>query len=195
MKCEFFATKKLKINCSQIPKQFVIKFIYFRKMEKTTLTYKYEGKTWLLLLSGLFFAAAAAFFYYLAVSNDKGLIINNIISLSENGAAIFYWVLFALSMGFVLIMFVGLYFKIKNAPNHLVIDEEKIIIPPIGLRRKTTEIAFSDIESLRETKISGNDMLMIYFNGKETSIHKSLMPNKQAFEEAKAFIIQQWQNK
>ena len=54
--------------------------------------YEYKPSWLIILLCGGMFALAAGFFGVRANSNDRGLIINRVIELSENGATIFYWV-------------------------------------------------------------------------------------------------------
>ena len=64
------------------------------KTNKTDLEiereYKYKPSWLIILLCGGMFALAAVFFGVRANSNDRGLIINHIIELSENGATISY---------------------------------------------------------------------------------------------------------
>ena len=64
--------------------------------------YEYKANLPTLLLGVLLFGVAALFFSYKAQSNVRGLIINGIITLSPEGATIFWWVFAGLSVAFVL---------------------------------------------------------------------------------------------
>src|SRR5258708_29914814 len=65
--------------------------------------FDYRPKWTVIILCALFFGACALVLGAKANANDRGLIINGIIELSAGGATVFYWVLAALSIGFVVI--------------------------------------------------------------------------------------------
>jgi len=77
------------------------------KTNKTDLEiereYEYKPSWLIILLCGGMFVLAAVFFGVRANSNDRGLIINRVVELSENSATIFYRIFCFLSLCFVAI--------------------------------------------------------------------------------------------
>src|SRR5262245_11917941 len=65
--------------------------------------YNYRPKWAIIIFCALFFGACALVLGAKANGNERGLIINGIFELSAEGATVFYWVLAALSVGFVVI--------------------------------------------------------------------------------------------
>jgi hypothetical protein len=83
-----------------------------------------------LALASLLFAGCAAFLWHRAATNDRGLIINGLIELGPGSADIFYAVLTALSLGFVILGALSL-LGIKQLRHYrLVVDDESISLPP-----------------------------------------------------------------
>src|SRR5437763_1577389 len=66
-----------------------------------TREYDYRPKWMIIVLCAMFFRAGALVLGTKANGNDRGLVINGIIELSADSATVFYWVLTALSLGFV----------------------------------------------------------------------------------------------
>jgi len=151
--------------------------------------YKYSANGLMIFLGLLMFGGCSLLFYYKAINNDSALIINNIIQLDINKANIFYWLMFTLSILMTLMFLAGIYFKIKET-NYLIIDNSKIIIPPIGFRRKFTEIPFTKISELDETKVNGNHILTLYFEDEKRDIASSLLKNKKKYLEIKKLIVE-----
>ena len=54
-----------------------------------TLRYHYRPKTWVMAPAGSFFAVCAAVLGYMVRDNDRGLLINGLISLDPGQASIF----------------------------------------------------------------------------------------------------------
>lgn len=159
-------------------------------MNNAIKKYKYQGKWWSIILGLVMFGGTMVLFYNKAMYNDRGLILNGIIELSENGATIFYGVLFVFSLLFVLGAIYGIYFKLKK-PVYLTLDDKKIVLPPVGIQRQTRTILYADIISLEETKVSGQHILTIYTQqGKKGAVLRSMLPKKADYEEVKAFLNQ-----
>lgn len=150
---------------------------------------KYEyGSKWItIVLVILMFGATSVLFFFKAIHNDRGLILNNIVELSENGATIFFWIFFVFSLLFVFAGIIGAYYKLKKK-EYLILKSDSVIIPPIGLRRTKTEIRFSDILLIHETQVNKNSILTLKFNGGKRGIASNLLLNKSDYNDIKIII-------
>lgn len=115
------------------------------------------------------------------------MILNGVITFSQNGASIFYWILAALSLGFVLI---GLLMTIRRLLGtvSLEITETTIRIPHGFIKREFIEVNLSDLLKLSETEVSGQCFLYLHTADRKYCLNCALMPSKEAYEEAKALI-------
>ncbi|GAA3523119.1 hypothetical protein GCM10022393_42340 [Aquimarina addita] len=157
-------------------------------MNQQEKKYAYQSSWTGIILGLLLFGATAILFLTKAVYNKKGVVINRVIELSEMGATIFYWILFTASLLFVIASIIGIYFKLHQT-EFLVLNEESILIPPVGLKRQKTNIKYGDIISLNETKVSNNIILTIKYNGGKRAILSNLLESKSEYQNIKSYII------
>ncbi len=135
----------------------------------------------------LFFGACAAVLGSKAFSNDRGLVLNGIITFSENGAATFYWVLTALSLGFVIIGGLAIIQRAFGSQTLEITDSSVRI--PLGFVKKTTkEVEFADVINFSETEVQGQRFFYLHTPLKKYCLNRALMPSNEAYEEAKALI-------
>lgn len=144
--------------------------------------YEYKPKWWIILLYGGMFGVAAAIFAVKASSNDRPLLINGIIELSENGATIFYWVFCFLSLCFVLIA-IGLVFHRLKYRQCLAFTASEIIVPASRWSAAEKTIRYEDITSLSVSKISGQKFLYIIHSDGKYIVNASMLPSSKVFEE------------
>lgn len=154
-------------------------------MEKE-ISFLYKTKWKSLIFAGLFFSVCAVVLWHEASTNEQGLIIENIITLSVHSATIFYYVLAAISALFVLIALLSI--SSARNPKYLVFTETEIIIPPIGMQKNPIILPIKDIVSLNETNISGQVMLTIKTSNKNGVIQRSMLENKDVYEHVKKLI-------
>ncbi len=149
--------------------------------------YPYHPKATTIILCILFFSACAAVLGWEAATNDRGLILNGIFTLSENGASNFYWVLAALSVGFV---FMGVLIAVQRLTGSLSlqITDSAVHIPSGFIKKNITEVAFSDVINLSETAVQGQRLFCLHTPKKKYHLNRALMPSKADYEEAKALI-------
>ena len=135
----------------------------------------------------LFFGACAAVLGWKALGNDSGVILNGVLTLSENGASIFYWILTALSLGFVVLAVI---FIVQNvlSPQVVQITKGFVSIPLGFLKKKIKQIEFSDVTDFYETEVQGQRFFYLYTPQKKYYLNRVLMPSNEAYEEAKALI-------
>ncbi len=94
-------------------------------MNKLVKEYDYKINMSKMIWPVLLFGAAAVFLFREAMTNDRGLIINGIITLDTGGATIFFYVLAGLSAGFVLLgILIGLSSLLeKDSPKVKLYDD------------------------------------------------------------------------
>ena len=150
-------------------------------------TYPYNPKATTIILTILFFGACAAVLGLKASSNDRGLILNGIITFSQSGASIFYWILSALSSGFVLI---GILLTIQRVMGSvsLEITETTMRIPRGFMMKTITEVDFRNVIKVSETEVQSQRFFYLHTPTQKYCLNCALMPSKAAYEEAKALI-------
>ncbi|WP_027394569.1 hypothetical protein [Aquimarina latercula] len=156
-------------------------------MDEFEKKYPYQGKWFLIILGIILFGGAAVLFFIKAIDNEKGLIINKLIKLSETEAAIFHWIFFTISLLFVIAASTGAYLKLKKK-EFLVLKTDSIIIPPVGFKRVRTEIKFSNVISIDEMEVNRNLFLTIVFEGGKRTVTSNLLEKKSDYQYIKTYI-------
>ncbi len=146
-----------------------------------TKIYRYTFSKWRTVIGLLIFGGATFFMAKDALTNDRGLTINNIIELSANGATIFYWVV-ALICFLVVLMF--LLIAVFSSNNRVItLTEQAIIAPKSGISKKILTIPYIDITELKTQQVGSNRLLTITHSEENLIIPQSMLPNKAAFKE------------
>jgi hypothetical protein len=149
--------------------------------------YSYNPKATKIILCILFFGACAAVLAWKATTNDRGLVLNGIFTFSESGASIFYWVLSALSAGFVSICILLTIQRVMG-PVSIEITETALRIPHGFFMNKITEVILSEVIDLSEVEVQGERFLQLHTPNKIYRVNRSLMPSREDYEEVKALI-------
>lgn len=144
--------------------------------------YEYKPSWWIILLGGAMFGFATVFFVYRAFSNDRGLIINRVIELSESSATIFYWVFAFLSLCFVLTVIAITYHRLKFH-QRLAFTDSELIVPASRWSAAEKSIKYADVSSLSVMEISGQKFLYVYHSGEKYIVNAALLSSKKTFEE------------
>ncbi|NLD98690.1 MAG: hypothetical protein GX640_02355 [Fibrobacter sp.] len=142
----------------------------------------YRPNKIIFLFATLFFGLCCWGMSYAALTNDKGLILNGIITLSVQNATIFYWCFSALAAGFVVcgIVLLVLSFVSKN---EIVISSDCLIAPKNSFSKKMITVNFKDINGVEIQAIQKTRILNIYHVDGRLSIADSMLPGKKHFEE------------
>jgi hypothetical protein len=153
------------------------------------LQYDYRPKWTLIILCALFFGACALVLAVKANGNERGLTINGIIELSAESATVFYWVLAALSIGFVA---AAGFLAIVRLTVHqrIALGETSITIPRSRGSSEETVVPFGEIVELSTSEVSGQRFLKIVHNGGKFTLTASMMPRKEDFDEICAAVSQ-----
>jgi hypothetical protein len=144
--------------------------------------YEYKPKWTVIVLCGAFFGLGALILGAKAANTDRGVVINGIIELGPDGAAVFYWVLTGCSIAFVGIAALLVYHRV-NFQQRLVFGPVAMTVPESRWSREEQEIAYRDIDSLSTVTVSGQRFLNVMHSGGKFTITASMLPSKAAFDE------------
>ncbi|MGB0799583.1 MAG: hypothetical protein ACPGRD_09730 [Planktomarina sp.] len=146
------------------------------------MEFKYNAKPWVMLLCALFFLACTLVLWQVAGTNDRGLRFYGIFTLGPAGATIFYYVLTALSAGFVMI---GTWAAVAGICRKgvIVLSDTSITSPKNPMRAATVTIPYAQILGMRLVKVSSQQFLEVQHTNGKLTIQKQAMKNKAAFAE------------
>lgn len=133
----------------------------------------------------VFFALCGVVLYHEYTTNDRGLIINGIITLDKGGADIFYLVLAICSALFVVAGIASLFIgRVKK--EYLRLYSDRIEIP---WKKEAAAVQFNMIEGIKRTDISGTIIVEITTkDGKKYSITNARVKGKKEFGEIMGFL-------
>ena len=134
-----------------------------------------------------FFGLCAVVLGREALSNDRGAIINGIITLDQFGASTLLWVLTGAAVIFVLIGILIAIRKIAN-PVELIFDENELVLPHGFMQRFIDRIPYSEMTEAFEIDTSGQKMVQIVTQKKKYVISAALLGSRKSYEEAKKLI-------
>lgn len=123
------------------------------------ISYPYRARLAPLLGAVMLFGAAATLFVHHGLTNDRGLILNRVITLEQDGATIFYWVMAGCSAGFVLIGVAALATRLRRA-HHLVLDKTELRVPH-QWRDRTRVVDYRTVRGFELREINGQHLLVI----------------------------------
>ena len=123
-----------------------------------------------------------------ASGNHRGLILNGLVELSPAGATIFYWVLAASSVCFVVLC--GLQAFIRLFQRQRIAFTDTCLIVPRSRFFSTTErsIPFSDIRELVPSTVYRQRFLKIVYEGGSFNLASALSPRNDDFDAIQYFF-------
>jgi hypothetical protein len=146
-----------------------------------TLKYAYKPKITTMAFGVLFFGACSVWGYHMAASNDRGLIIDGLISLDTGQATVFHWGIFAAAAMMALLGLLALV-KGMTSTHALVMDETAIRFPKWGLGDRIVTIRYRDIMAMSILQVKSTRMLMIQYTGGKASIGQGMLPSPAIFD-------------
>ncbi len=150
--------------------------------------YAYKPKLTVIALCVLLFGACATLFGYMAATNDRGLVLNGVFTFDAGGASVFYWVLFALSLGFVAMGGLLVVQRLSGSLN-LEITEAEIRIPQGLIKKTVRRIPVKDVEDVSETEVNGQRFFYLHTSAGKYCVNRAMMPSKNDYEEAKSLMM------
>lgn len=158
--------------------------------ETTEHRYSYKPGWMPIIGGGLFFGACAAVLCNVAMTNEKGLVLNGIITLSLASATVFYWSLTLASLLFVLGAVAMAWLRI-NTSHEIKLTHDALVAPRSLWTSQYSSIPFSEIDELIEQNISGQRLLSIVPKSqKKLTIAGSHLPSKHDFEEFQRILAE-----
>ncbi len=152
--------------------------------------YAYNPKWWAILASAAFFGACAAFMGYKAAHNSAGVIINGLVTLGPAGATVFYWIV-AATAGLFVLAAIAITLRRILSPKVLELTTDSLLLPYGFLQKKTSRIAYADIQRVEEIQISGQTFLYVTAGGLRFTITASLLPDKDSYTAISNFLRSQ----
>ncbi|HET7463419.1 MAG TPA: hypothetical protein VFJ82_19360 [Longimicrobium sp.] len=147
-----------------------------------TLEFPYRPNPKSMLLAILFFGACAAMMARAALTNDRGLILNGVITFSEHGATVFYGSVAGVAALFVAAGAWGLLAG-RGTPRFVRLTPAELSAPRNGFTREPTVIRLRDIQGVSVQAIQRQRLLTIQHPGGKLSIAQSMLPGAAAFDE------------
>ena len=117
----------------------------------------------------------------IAARSNRGLVVDGIASLSPHGAAVFWCVLTAVSLGFVLVAALMAFRRVIRT-QRIVLTPTAIIVPKSRWSREETTIPYARIAGLSETQAGKQRFLKIVYSHGKSEISASMLPTKAAYE-------------
>ncbi len=155
-------------------------------MEEVRIPYK--PRIFLMLLVILFFGGCAAILGFKAFENDRGMVLNGLLTFSVSGASIFYWCLSGLSVLFVLAGFWGFYNAITSR-KELVLTDVSVSSPRSAISSQIITIQYDEVDFLEMQDIYRERLLTVHAkDGRKLVIAQSLLPSKDVFEHVVATV-------
>jgi hypothetical protein len=135
----------------------------------------------------VFFGACAVVLGAKANGNHRGLIINGFVELSPGGASIFYWVLTAGSVGFVLLAaFLAIVRLLLR--QRITLNEKCLIVPRSRWSSEELAVPFGNIQELTESKVHSQRFLKIVFSGGRFTLVAANLPALEDFDEIRELL-------
>jgi hypothetical protein len=147
-----------------------------------TLEYPYHAKPWVMIAGVLFFGACSVGMGYAAVTNDRELILNGIITFSVTGATLFYWCIAAVAVLFV----VAALYAVITGLNRLMmvrLTTAELSSPKSGFSKTPTLIPLQDIQEINLQSVQGQRFIRIISRLGKLDIAQSMLPDAASFEE------------
>jgi hypothetical protein len=156
-------------------------------MKQIIKEYRYRSGFLMMSMITLMFGAGAFVLYHLAVTNDRGLIINGFIKLNESQADIFYYVLTGFSVVFAISgIIIPLLEMSAKIPRVLTVYDDGISFP---MRKEMCEFKWYEITNMTETNVQGTIIIELTpVTGRKYSINNRMFKSKKEFEEVYSIL-------
>lgn len=152
------------------------------------IEYQYRAKPWVMLGVISFFGACAMIMGYAALTNDRGLILNGVITLSIKGATIFYWCVAAVSVFFVIFALLAFIAGMVN-PMSIRLTATELFAPKHGFTHKSTILKLHEINKVNIQTVQKQRFMTVYTQDEKMSIAQSMLPNSEAFDSLYTVLV------
>lgn len=156
-------------------------------VETRAQVFEYRPKLWMVILGTLFFGGISWMTFGKALHNDRGMIINGLITLDARGATVVWWVMFLLSAGMaaVALLVAG---PTAFRPKWIMLEDDAITLPRRGLSRQHDRLMPTEITSVTSTVVKGRMFVTVYARGRSYAINPAWLPAKSDLEPIMAWL-------
>jgi len=133
-------------------------------------------------LTAIFMLICTWAFFTAAIGNDQGLQFDRTITLSVQGATIFYWAL-GLFCAAVATMGVLAIVRAFGKPRFIVLNDETLTAPKSQISSKIITLKRADITRLRVITVFGQTVLRVHNHGKTLEIAVAGFASREDFDE------------
>lgn len=146
-----------------------------------SIRYPYRAAPGALLMWWLFSTGAMLFMGYMGCTNDRGMVIDNLIHLDTPGATCVYWLFCVLSLWMVskAAMASWVTFRVKPL---LELTADYIQAPTASTSATLSRVDFDSIQALRLGKHRNHRFLEVRHGGETLRVSEQLLPDPEAFE-------------
>ena len=141
-----------------------------------------------MIFGAVFFAVCAASLTWRAATNERGLILNGVITLTPFGASAFYWVLAGLSTLFVILEIVLAFARVRGAA-FLELTVDTLVIPRGFAGKKFRRIPYAEIVAVSEFSVVGTRSLGIRTATRQYWVAATVLPSHEDYEALKRFLV------
>ncbi len=146
-----------------------------------TLKYVYKPKAATMAFATVFFAVCTAILFNSAQTNDRGLIIDGLITLDTGQATLFFGALLTASAAMTVGGLFGIVMGMISTQT-LTMDDKALRMPKSGLSHKIVSIAYGDIVKMTMVQVKSQRFLTIEHRGGKVSISRSMLPTNAIFD-------------
>jgi len=147
-----------------------------------TISYPYRPKLMPFFLGMSFFGICTAILAYMGMSNEGGLVINGIISLSAKQASMFFYAMALASLGMVGVALITI-FRSRGQRRNVELRDRELVCPKSGMSSTILKIPYADITELDEQVIQHSRFLYVHYPEGKFSIPQNMLASKEQFQE------------
>ena len=144
--------------------------------------YPYNSRWRNFLIGLLLFGGGSYWFYYMTshLNESAGPFSVIPLVLGPSGAALFYWILAAMSAVFTLMI---LFTTARQFFIHQILElgKDAIVLPRGVFKTRNIRIPYQEIDRVWETEISGHKSLFLTVGGRQWKIASSLLPDMASY--------------
>lgn len=145
------------------------------------IEYKYRMKQWLIILITLVLAILTVIFFQIAMVNDEGVILLEVITLDVKNATIFYYAFAALILFIALRAFQLLIISF-GVDRFVILGQTAITAPKVPNSKTLLTVDYADIVKSELIVINHQTHLFIKTPNTRLYIQRAGFKNKQEFE-------------
>jgi len=156
------------------------------------IRFDYKSNKLLFGFATILFLGMAIYFCSLAIRNEQGMVIFNIIKLPRMGAS-FVFIVLAIVPALLTFTCITTLISDFTTDKEVVISETSISAPhSSGVSKKTIQIKFAEINDIYVEEIENNFRLYILHPNGKLVIPKGMIPGKGVFEELVSVVTEKF---